>query len=40
MRKSLLLKVEANIPDTGFGRFNGEEGLKEWVRLKTITWKD
>ncbi|EGP86364.1 unnamed protein product [Zymoseptoria tritici ST99CH_1E4] len=25
---------------SGFGRFNGEEGLKEWVRLKTITWKD
>ncbi|KAF2483109.1 salicylaldehyde/vanillin dehydrogenase-like protein [Neohortaea acidophila] len=25
---------------SGFGRFNGEEGLKEWVRLKTITWKN
>lgn len=25
---------------SGFGRFNGLEGLKEWVRWKTITWKD
>ena len=25
---------------SGFGRFNGEEGLKEWVRMKTITWKN
>lgn len=25
---------------SGYGRFNGLEGLKEWVRWKTITWKD
>lgn len=25
---------------SGYGRFNGIEGLKEWVRWKTITWKD
>lgn len=25
---------------SGYGRFNGAEGLKEWVRWKTITWKD
>lgn len=23
---------------SGFGRFNGEEGLREWYRMKTITW--
>ncbi|KAF2724596.1 salicylaldehyde/vanillin dehydrogenase-like protein [Polychaeton citri CBS 116435] len=25
---------------SGFGRFNGAEGLREWVRLKNITWND
>ena len=25
---------------SGFGRFNGMEGLNEWVRTKTVTWKD
>lgn len=25
---------------SGFGRFNGREGLEEWVRTKIITWKD
>ena len=36
---------ETNLPHggakkSGFGRFNGLEGLREWVRWKTITWKD
>ena len=25
---------------SGFGRFNGIEGLQEWCRIKVITWKD
>lgn len=25
---------------SGFGRFNGREGLEEWVQTKIITWKD
>ena len=25
---------------SGFGRFNGREGLEEWVRTKIVTWKD
>jgi acyl-CoA reductase-like NAD-dependent aldehyde dehydrogenase len=25
---------------SGFGRFSGREGLEEWVRTKTVTWKD
>lgn len=25
---------------SGYGRFNGLEGLEEWVQTKTITWKD
>lgn len=25
---------------SGFGRFNGLEGLQEWVHTKTITWRD
>ncbi|KAL1311866.1 hypothetical protein AAFC00_001938 [Neodothiora populina] len=25
---------------SGWGRFNGVEGLKEWVRTKNVTWKD
>jgi acyl-CoA reductase-like NAD-dependent aldehyde dehydrogenase len=42
---SMSVHDEASLPHggakkSGFGRFNGEEGLKEWVRLKTITWKN
>ena len=41
---SMSVHDETNLPHggakkSGFGRFNGEEGLSEWVRLKTITWK-
>lgn len=25
---------------SGWGRFNGQEGLKEWVRTKTVAWTD
>ncbi|KNG85202.1 putative aldehyde dehydrogenase [Aspergillus nomiae NRRL 13137] len=25
---------------SGFGRFNSREGLNEWVRTKSVTWKD
>jgi acyl-CoA reductase-like NAD-dependent aldehyde dehydrogenase len=25
---------------SAYGRFNGLEGLEEWVQTKTITWKD
>lgn len=28
------------VKKSGFGRFNGIPGLQEWVRSKTITWKD
>ncbi|KAH7112075.1 vanillin dehydrogenase [Dendryphion nanum] len=28
------------VKGSGFGRFNGLPGLREWVRTKTITWKD
>ncbi len=36
---------ETNLPHggakkSGWGRFNGAQGLKEWTRSKTITWKD
>lgn len=42
---SMSVHDETNLPHggakkSGFGRFNGLEGLKEWVRWKTITWKD
>ncbi|KAK4497626.1 hypothetical protein PRZ48_010279 [Zasmidium cellare] len=42
---SMSVHDETNLPHggakkSGWGRFNGEEGLKEWVRLKTITWKN
>ncbi|KAF2206766.1 hypothetical protein CERZMDRAFT_103067 [Cercospora zeae-maydis SCOH1-5] len=42
---SMSVHDETSLPHggakkSGFGRFNGEEGLKEWVRLKTITWAD
>lgn len=26
------------VKSSGFGRFNGREGLEEWVRTKTVTW--
>ena len=26
--------------NSGFGRFNGKEGLNEWIRYKTVTWED
>jgi acyl-CoA reductase-like NAD-dependent aldehyde dehydrogenase len=25
---------------SGYGRFNGLQGLEEWVQTKTVTWKD
>lgn len=25
---------------SGFGRFNGREGLREWTRTKVVTWRD
>jgi acyl-CoA reductase-like NAD-dependent aldehyde dehydrogenase len=28
------------VKKSGFGRFNGREGLEEWVRTKIVTWKD
>lgn len=28
------------VKDSGFGRFNGPDGLREWVRTKAITWRD
>jgi acyl-CoA reductase-like NAD-dependent aldehyde dehydrogenase len=36
---------EADLPHggvekSGWGRFNAREGLEEWVKTKTITWKD
>lgn len=42
---SMSVHDEASLPHggakkSGFGRFNGEEGLKEWVRTKTITWRN
>jgi acyl-CoA reductase-like NAD-dependent aldehyde dehydrogenase len=42
---SMSVHDETNLPhggakQSGFGRFNGEEGLKEWVRMKSITWRN
>lgn len=42
---SMSVHDETNLPHggakkSGFGRFNSEEGLKEWTRLKTISWKN
>ncbi|CAK4002996.1 Vanillin dehydrogenase [Lecanosticta acicola] len=42
---SMSVHDEASLPHggakkSGFGKFNGEEGLREWVRLKTITWRN
>lgn len=36
---------EANLPHggakrSGYGRFNGNAGLEEFLRLKSITWAD
>ncbi|KAJ5270833.1 hypothetical protein N7505_006591 [Penicillium chrysogenum] len=28
------------VKDSGFGRFNGPDGLREWVKTKSITWRD
>ncbi|KAI0473673.1 aldehyde dehydrogenase domain-containing protein [Xylariaceae sp. FL0804] len=28
------------VKSSGFGRFNAMEGLEEWVRTKTITWRN
>ena len=28
------------VKKSGFGRFNGSEGMNEWVKGKTVTWKD
>lgn len=28
------------VKKSGFGRFNGRDGLEEWVRTKVVTWKD
>lgn len=36
---------EPNLPHggakmSGFGRFNGSAGIEEFLRMKTVTWKD
>jgi acyl-CoA reductase-like NAD-dependent aldehyde dehydrogenase len=28
------------VKKSGFGRFNGAQGIEEFVRCKTVTWKD
>lgn len=42
---SMCVHDETNLPhggakESGFGRFNGEEGLREWTRTKAIAWKN
>lgn len=42
---SMTVHDEAALPHggakkSGFGRFNGLQGLDEWTRTKVITWKD
>ena len=42
---SMTVHDETGLPHggakkSGFGRFNGREGLEEWVRTKIITFKD
>ncbi|KAK5042881.1 hypothetical protein LTR84_012414 [Exophiala bonariae] len=42
---SMTVHDESSLPhggykQSGFGRFNSLDGLKEWVHTKTITWKD
>lgn len=26
--------------DSGYGRFNGVDGLREWLKVKSVTWRD
>ncbi|PNS14600.1 Aldehyde dehydrogenase [Sphaceloma murrayae] len=42
---SMSVHDESSLPHgghkkSGYGRFNGREGLEEWVQTKTITWRD
>ncbi|KAF2008782.1 vanillin dehydrogenase [Aaosphaeria arxii CBS 175.79] len=42
---SMTIHDETTLPhggvkSSGFGRFNSLPGLQEWVRTKTVTWKD
>ncbi|CAH0052300.1 unnamed protein product [Clonostachys solani] len=42
---NMTIHDEASLPhggvkESGFGRFNGRDGLKEWLRVKSITWRD
>ena len=42
---SMTIHDEPSLPhggakNSGFGRFNGLQGLDEWVRTKVVTWKD
>ena len=42
---SMTVHDEASLPHggakkSGFGRFNGNAGLEEFVRTKNVTWKD
>ena len=42
---SMSVHDETSLPHggakkSGWGRFNGQEGLREWVRTKNVTWKD
>ncbi|KAH8691511.1 Aldehyde/histidinol dehydrogenase [Talaromyces proteolyticus] len=42
---NMTIHDEVSLPhggvgDSGFGRFNGSDGLREWVRTKAITWRD
>jgi acyl-CoA reductase-like NAD-dependent aldehyde dehydrogenase len=42
---SMSVHDESTLPhgghkSSGYGRFNGVEGLEEWVQTKTVTWKD
>jgi acyl-CoA reductase-like NAD-dependent aldehyde dehydrogenase len=42
---SMTVHDESSLPhggfkQSGFGRFNSLDGLKEWVHTKVITWKD
>lgn len=42
---SMTVHDESSLPhggskQSGYGRFNGIEGLREWTRTKSVTWKD